>query len=188
MEKERYWTFIVYPESVKENWLEYLQETGLQIAISPLHNKDINADGELKKEHYHIFLKFEGPTTYKRVEKITNEIGGTIPKRVISPIGMIRYLTHKDNPEKAQYQEEEIKTLNGLDISDFDGITKSMELQLKRGIIQIARSKNILEYADLYDYLDKENMQDMIDIVSKNTIFFNAYLKSKKFSIAEEIK
>ena len=49
MEKERYWSFILYPESAPENWKEILQETGLQIAISPLHAKYINPDGELKK-------------------------------------------------------------------------------------------------------------------------------------------
>ena len=125
-------------------------------------------------------------TTYRRVERLTNDIKATIPKRVISPIGMIRYLTHKDNPEKAQYNEEDIKTLNGLDISDFDGITKSMELQLKRGIIQIARNENITEYSVLYDYLDERGITDMLDILSRNTIFFNCYLKSKKFSALQE--
>ena len=51
--KSRYWAFIVYPESCKENWENELEETGLQFAVSPLHDKDIDiyAEGgpELKK-------------------------------------------------------------------------------------------------------------------------------------------
>lgn len=188
MEKERYWTFIAYPESLPENWKETLQETGLQIAISPLHNKDLNQDGEEKKPHYHIVLFFQGPTTYSRVEKITKLINGTIPKRVISPIGMIRYLTHKDNPEKYQYDEREIQTINGLDIDDIQGLTTSMEIELKRAIIKICRNKDIREFSYLIDYLDKEDLRDMFKIASGNPTFFNSYLKSRKYSIDAQVK
>lgn len=188
MEKERYWTFIVYPESLPEDWKEILQQTGLQIAISPLHNKDLNADGEIKKPHYHILLFFNGPTTYSRVEKITKMVNGTIPKRVISAIGMIRYLTHKDNPDKAQYDERDITTINGLDIDDVQGMTMSMELELKKGIIQLCRVKKITEYASLINYLIKEDMRDMFKIASNNTMFFNSYLKSMKFLIDDTFK
>lgn len=181
MEKERYWSFIAYPESLPENWKDILQETGLQIAISPLHDKDLNADGEIKKPHYHLVLFFNGPTTYNRVEKISKMINATIPKRVISPIGMIRYLTHKDNPEKAQYDEREIVTLNGLDLEDIDGMTMSMELQLRKAIIQLCKAKEIKEYSTLIDYLINNDLKDMFKVASSHTIFINAYLKSYKF-------
>lgn len=186
-QKERYWTCIVYPESVKENWKEILQETGIQVAISPIHNKDINPDGETKKEHYHLLLVWNGPTTYKRVSEITEEIGATIPKRVMSPIGMIRYLTHKDNPEKAQYDEREIQTINGLDIKDFNGITKSQELQLKRAIVNIINTKKFRELKQIYDYLDKNDMIDMLDIITNKTMFFKEYLRSKRNLLTEKL-
>lgn len=180
MEKERYWTTIVYPESIKENWKEILQQTGLQIGISPLHEKDINANGEQKKPHYHIMLCFNGPTTYKRVEKITSEIGATIPKRVISPIGMVRYFTHKDNPEKAQYNEEDIKGINGFDYKEIDGLTASMEIEYKKQIINLIRNVKIKEYQELVDYTIDNKLTDMFKLVSQNTIFFNHYLTSKR--------
>lgn len=180
MDKERYWSFLIYPESAPENWKEILQETGLQIAISPIHDKDINPNGELKKPHYHIILFFPGPTTYNRVYKITQELNQPIPKRVISPIGMIRYLTHKDNPEKYQYDEKDIITINGLDIADIDGITKSMKEEYKRAILKIIKNNKIIEYSEIIDYLDKEMLYDMLQIASENTIFFNTYLTSKR--------
>ena len=34
--KKRNWAFIVYPESIKEDWIGELQLTGLPFAISPL--------------------------------------------------------------------------------------------------------------------------------------------------------
>ena len=99
--KSRYWSFIVYPESVKENWINELEETGLVFAISPLHDKDVNPTGEPKKEHYHVLIEYEGPKTYKSIkEEICDKIGATIPKKIESLRGYYRYLTHKDNPEK----------------------------------------------------------------------------------------
>ena len=187
MEKERYWTFIMYPQSMPKDWKEYLQQTGLKIAISPLHNKDKNADETQKKEHYHILLCFSGPTTYTRVEKITKYLNATIPKRVMSVKGIIRYFTHKDNPEKEQYNEEDIISINGMDIKDYDGLTQTRIEYLKKEIVKYIRQNKIYDYSVLYDkMLDEQNLE-CCEVISKNTIFFNTYLKSKKW-IKEEFK
>ena len=66
-EKGRDWTFIVYPESAPDNWRELLDDTHLRWIESPLHDKDVNEDGEIKKPHWHILLSFEGPVTLKAV-------------------------------------------------------------------------------------------------------------------------
>lgn len=178
--KERYWTFIVYPESVREDWKEYLQQTGVQFAISPLHDKDKNPTGETKKAHYHILAIFNGPTTYKRVNSICEDIGATIPKRVMSAVGLIRYLTHKDNPEKYQYNEEDITTINGLDIKEINGLTTTQVEIAKREIIKIIRQNEIKEYRELIDYLIDNNLNEWEEIASNKTIFFNTYISSKR--------
>ena len=90
--KSRYWSFIVYPESVKEGWINELEEKGLVFAISPLHDKDVNPTGEKKKEHYHILVEYEGPKTYKSIkEEICDKIGATIPKKIESLRGYYRH-------------------------------------------------------------------------------------------------
>lgn len=180
MNKERYWTFVCYPESLPDNWLEYLQQTGLNIAISPLHDKDMNPDGTIKKEHYHILLCFNGPTTYNKVFKLIEPLNCTIPQRVLSCKGMIRYFSHKDNPEKYQYNEEDIKTLNGFDIKNFNDLTISQVLQIKREIITIINDNDIYEYQDLIDNLNTSDLIDMFNVASTNTIFFTNYLSSKR--------
>ena len=50
--KKRNWAFVVYPESAPSDWIEQLQLSGAQFAISPLHDKDLNATGEPKKAHW----------------------------------------------------------------------------------------------------------------------------------------
>ena len=62
--KKRNWAFVLYPESAPDDWIEQLRQTGLQCAISPLHDKDIDPTGEPKKAHYHIILCYSGPTSF----------------------------------------------------------------------------------------------------------------------------
>ena len=79
--KKRYWAFVLYPDSAPSDWQEQLQMLGVTAAISPLHDKDLNADNEIKKEHYHIILCYNGPTTYNNVKKLTvDTLNATIPQ------------------------------------------------------------------------------------------------------------
>ena len=100
--KKRYWAMVLYPESAPINWLEILQNTGLPCAISPLHDKDINADNTPKKPHFHIILCYENPTTYKNVkENICDLLNQPIPQ----PLESIRgyYLYGQDNDNNLLY-------------------------------------------------------------------------------------
>ena len=51
--KKRNWAFVCYPESLPDNWQDILIESGIPFAISPLHDRDMNADNTEKKPHYH---------------------------------------------------------------------------------------------------------------------------------------
>lgn len=46
--KSRTWGAVVYPESAPEDWLKILEETRVQFAVSPLHDKDTDPYGEIK--------------------------------------------------------------------------------------------------------------------------------------------
>ena len=185
--KERHWTFVLYPESAPDDWRDYLQSLGLQVAISPLHDKDKNPTGEIKKAHYHILLCFNGPTTYNKVLSITEKLNSTIPQRVLSCVGIIRYFTHKDNPEKYQYDENDIQVLNGLDLKSFNDLTISQVLFIKKDIVKTINDLDILSYnylVNLYAYDSSKN--DYFQVVSTNTLFFNNYIKSRKDVIYED--
>ena len=143
--KSRYWSFIVYPESCKEQWKEKLNELGIAFAVSPLHDKDIDPTGEPKKAHWHVLVEFTGPTTYKNVkENICDLVGGTIPKKVISLRGYYRYLAHLDNPEKAQYNVEEIEKFGGFELA----LTETETTILVVEILSDIEREDINEYSD----------------------------------------
>lgn len=180
--KKRNWAFVVYPESAPEDWIEQLQQRGVVGAISPLHDRDLNATGEPKKAHWHVIVTYEGPTAQSVVERLTERLNAPKPIPLEQVRGYYRYLTHKDNPEKAQYDEKDIQTLNGFDIRDFVEMTKS-EVNAKIRIIQkMIRELDFLEYADLLDYLqDNEELADEYDVAINHTILLNTYIKSRRY-------
>lgn len=186
--KKRYWAFVLYPESAPENWREILQQTGLSICVSPLHDKDINPTGEPKKAHYHIILCYSGPTTFKCVKTITDSLNQPIPIALEQVRGYFRYLTHKDNPEKYQYDEKEITTINDFDIDNYNDLSVSQINAIKIELQKIIRDNDIFEYCDLLDFLLDNDLLSYLDVAQNHTILFNTYitsLRNKKKNIAK---
>lgn len=179
--KKRNWAMVLYPESAPQDWREQLQKTGLQCVISPLHDKDINPDGEPKKAHYHVIMCYSGPTAYSVVKRLTESLNQPIPQPLEQVRGYYRYLTHEDNPEKVQYSKADIQTLNGFDIREFVEMTKSEVVKAKRDVIQLIRDNGFTEYSELIDVLmdGGEATADMFDVASSNTLFFKSYLTSQ---------
>ena len=95
--------------------------------------------------------------------------------------GYYRYLTHKDNPEKAQYDEKDIQTLNGFDIRDFVEMTKS-EVNAKIRIIQkMIRELDfgVCRFVGLSQ--DEDELADEYDVAINHTILLNTYIKSRRY-------
>lgn len=179
--KKRNWAFVLYPDSAPEDWEEQLYLKGLCCAVSPLHDKDINPTGEVKKPHYHIILCFGNPTTYNNVLQITKEFNATIPQPLESVVGYYRYLTHKDNPEKAQYNEEEIKLINNFDATQ---VLNSMEVfNILKAIHTLIMEIDIVEYADLMEYLMINDMGDYYNVACSHTLYLNTLLTSRRHKI-----
>ena len=178
--KKRNWSFVLYPESAPTDWRERIKMSGLMASVSPLHDKDINPTGEAKKAHYHVLLVYSGPTTYNSVAKFTASLNATIPQPLESVRGMYRYFSHKDNPEKHQYDEADILTFNGFNIADLVELTKSEVNEIKMNILKLVRAMDITEYSALVDFLTDNEMRAEYDVCINNTFFFNTYITSRR--------
>lgn len=183
--KKRNWAFILYPESAPKDWREQLQKSGLQCAISPLHDKDLNPDGTVKKPHYHVILVYGNTTTYNNVKALTNgRLGQTVPQPLEQVQGYYRYLTHEDNPEKAQYSKLDIKSINGFDIRDFVELTATEVDKIKGEISDYIFTNSITEYADLVLVCRADDMPaDWFSVVSRNTVYFDTVIRSVRFKL-----
>ena len=184
--KKRNWAFVLYPESAPADWVERLQATGLQCEISPLHDKDKDPDGNPKKPHFHVIVCYSGPTSYNVVKGLTGSLNQPIPQPLEQVKGYHRYLTHKDNPEKYQYSPADIRTLNGFNIMDFSDLTRSEVLEYKKEICSLIRGRDIREYSQLLDFLLDNELFDLFDCASSNTMLFNNYIKSRRWSKESE--
>ena len=172
-EKGRDWTFIVYPESAPDNWRTVLDETHLRWIESPLHDKDINADGEIKKSHYHILLTFDGPVTEKQVIKLIDPLNTPLPKKVGSARGLVRYMAHLDNPEKYQYSRDEIVGHCGADVESYFELTKTSKMSVMKEIITYIYENKIDNYADFL-MICIQHSDDWFDVATNyNTLAIN---------------
>lgn len=94
----------------------YVKENELSNYLR-LNYKDIKRyayifhDKDNKEPHIHLLLTFDREHTLAYVEKkFKLDEQNVMVEAVTSNYKMYRYLTHKDNPEKYQYNEEQIKT------------------------------------------------------------------------------
>lgn len=177
--KKRIWGFVGYPESLPENWLDILKQSGLQFAVSPLHEFDTDSFGEIKKPHYHFIIVYSGPTTFNSVKNfVSGQLNSPIPIPLESARGYYRYFTHIDHPDKYQYDEKDIQCYNGFAIQNYTELTHYEVSLLKRKLCSIIKQEKLFEYADLIDYCMNNELWDLFDIVSSHTIFFARYLDS----------
>lgn len=187
----RTWAFVIYPDSMPGDFEEVIHKTGLPLAMSPLHDKDLDPTGEPKKPHYHCIVYYENATTLKNVkENVCDKLNGTIPLKLESMRGMYRYHIHIDNPDKYQYDDRDRKFYNGFDIDMANKLTKTEVNKIKREIHTFINDHDILEYSDLLDILKDNDLINLYEVAADNTLFFKSLLDSKrnKFATREKIK
>lgn len=129
-EKARYFTFLLYPESIPQDWELKLELIGVPMAISPIHDKDISeVEGQkYKKEHYHVIYVAKNPVTAESVRlKIKRALGDKSVAKVQIVIqsmeSMYLYLTHESKDavakNKHRYNKKDIKHINNFDIDRY---------------------------------------------------------------------
>lgn len=183
MIKKRNWGAVIYPESAPKDWKEVLKLKGLTFAVSPLHDKDINDEVSKtqKKPHYHVILCFGSPTTFNNVKDILDELNQPCPIPLESVRGYYRYFTHKDNPDKYQYNDNEIELFNGFDVTD---VLNNFEVfNCLKQIQNIIMDNNILEYNHLMDLLLENDYLELWNVACSHTLFLNTYITSKRHAL-----
>ena len=125
---------------------------------------------------------WEGPTSFNNVQEISNLFSGVMPFPVASVKGMYNYFTHKDNPEKHQYDKKNILNISGFDILDFRTYTSNEVLEMRLKIDEFIRMGLILEYYELREKLIDYDLE-LYSYVSNNTCLYKGFLDSKRNSL-----
>lgn len=179
--RTRNYATVVYPESAPEGWQDILSQQFVPAFISPLHDKDINPTGEPKKPHYHVVIMFEGVKTREQAMEIFAKIGGVGCEVVQSIRGYSRYLCHLDNPEKAQYKQEDVRCLCGADYPGVIGLVTDKYKAIGE-MIDYCKDSNIYSYSDLLEYCRMERFDWFRVLCDNGTVVMKEYLKSRRWT------
>lgn len=184
-ERSTNWATVIYPESAPDNWLQILRDMMIPSFVSPLHDKDYNADGEPKKPHYHVQFCFDSNAKRSReqIKELTDLIGGVGQEKVASRSGYCRYLIHRDNPDKAQYNYNDIICIGNVDLDRTFGSQYNKHECLKE-MMQFIRDNQIILLSDLADYSAEHRPDDWFKIICDNSAYFlDKYIKSYSHKI-----
>lgn len=179
--RTRNFATVVYPDSAPENWQQILSEQFVPSFISPLHDKDLNATGEPKKPHWHVIIMFDSTKTSEQAKEIFDLIGGVGLEKVKSIRGYARYLCHLDNPDKAQYNTEDVKCFSGADYPGTIGLSIDKYKAIGE-MIDFCQNYNIFSFSDLLEY-SRSNHFDWFRVLCDNgTVVMKEYLKSRTWT------
>lgn len=179
--RTRNFATVIYPESAPEGWQNILSEQFVPAFISPLHDKDTNPTGEPKKPHYHVVIMYDSVKTKKQAEDVFERIGGVGCEVVQSIRGYARYLCHLDNPEKAQYNQEDVRSMCGADYSGTIGLVTDKYKAIGE-MIDFCIANNIYSYSQLLEYCRMERFDWFRVLCDNGTVVIKEYLKSRSWT------
>lgn len=159
-EKSRYFTFLLYPDSIPVDWEMKLEAIGVPMAISPLHDRDKSTvEGQqYKKAHYHVIYIAKNPVTADSVRwKIKQTLGDKSLAKVQIVVqsleSMYLYLTHESKDavakNKHKYSKKDITLINNFDIDRY--ITLDVE----------DKDDMLNDVCDMIDEHDLANMREL---------------------------
>lgn len=190
-EKSIYFTFILYPDSLPEDWKIQLMSTDRPIAISPLHDKDLVDKEVLKKqiaEGKEYYEKNKNTLSSEQQEKVLEKIKELETKPIYKkPHYHLIYIAK--NPVTAQAVRNKFKKLLGDSaINKVQIIASSVRntyaYLTHESVDAVAKKKHVYDKDDIqiinnfdvdrYDELDsadkKELFYTVIDIIKENNI------------------
>ena len=178
----RNYATVVYPDSAPENWQDIIAELKIPVFISPLHDKDKNANGEDKKPHYHVEILFDSTKTKAQAEEVIKSFGGVGCEVVNSSRAYARYLCHLDNPEKAQYDIGEVKAYGGADYMTIIG-TMADKAKAIRDMLQFIEEEDVTCFADLMMHASIHRSDWFDCLINSGAYVIKEYIKSRTWKL-----
>ena len=192
------WSLIFYPDSAPAEWVEMIQELHLMCWVSPVHDRDCwtSADekknpehvaGTFKKAHYHLVVEYPNPISAEDFLKDFAFLKGSkYAERVRDKIPMIRYLIHKDDPQKAQYNSEDICLFGGANLDIIEQLGTSERHIALREMRKYIIDNNIIDFYEFVLYCD-DCMESWSRLIDDNSCYvIERFIKSFRASLGDK--
>lgn len=178
--RTRNFATVVYPESAPENWMDIIRESHINCMISPLHKYDINPDGEVKKPHYHVIVMFDSVKTLEQFGEFADSFGGVGKEKVNSIRGYARYLCHLDNPEKAQYNPNDVICIGCEDYFSLIALPTDKYGAI-RDMMRFCVDNDLTNFSDLLLYASESEETWFRVLCDNGTYVMKEFLKSMTY-------
>lgn len=183
------WQCVVYPDSLPAGWLNLLVSKQIPCCISPLHDQDEKMDAEgnftgvKDKPHYHINFEYDAKRSFQNVQDDIADLHGyPFPKVIRSPSGACQYLTHKNSPDKHQYDERQIICLLGYPYEKF--LNMSPDDVTADRIVQWAINHNIYYFGSLSMWCLKNN-SEWARVCRSRSYYIKTVLQETRYELAD---
>lgn len=183
----RNWVFVIYPgDSLpKGEPFKTLDEEKVPYFLSPLHDKDLNADETQKKPHQHLLLMYDGNKSESQMNELAEKFVCPRPKMVQNLRSMARYLCHLDNPEKAQYLVEDVKAGYGADYAKIINLSEDVYIVIAEMMDYISEN-DVRYYSDLLEYARVHNDTWFRALIDKCRENIYRYIYSRATKLEKE--
>lgn len=180
--RTRNWETIVYPESAPENFIDILADQKVNFFVSPLHDRDVTPQGEPKKPHYHVLVMFDSVKDRAQAEEVFSYVNGVGCVRVNSLRGSTRYLAHMDDPDKAQYDPNDVIVHGSV---DFFGIISlpTDKYDAIADMIDYVDRERIISYAQLLRHAKANNETWFRVLCDSGTLVMKEFIKSRTWEV-----
>lgn len=166
--RSRNFALLLYPEDPTHTaCIEKLEQGGYNYAAI-LHDKDTwsandsdfdpdkHTDGELKKEHFHVVIKFQNP---KYDTGLASELG--IARNYIRDIKnldkALLYLVHEGYPDKYQY--------------DIDEVAGSLKVNLQKLLLDEDEGSRVLRIVEMIDNSPSPTYREILIMACKAGLY-----------------
>lgn len=171
-EKARYWCGILYPENMREDWQSSIADVIQLPCVWILHNKDhlrkteFDKDEHERKNHVHLMVAFDGPTTKNNVLKIFNKLSLDDLKccSTVESVNSIRfmynYFIHDTEQAKKDgkylYDKNERHCCNNFDIGLYEQLSTVEKENMAKELCDLICDRNICNFVDFYKMVASE--------------------------------
>lgn len=181
-ERSYYWTLILYEDSTSYCFNDIISRIKSNYDYLYIkHDKDIDENGNLKKAHYHVVLKFKN---YKWLNSLSKELDLTSNyfQSVNSLKGILCYLIHLNNTDKYLYSLNEVygtKTFKSKLVKFVNNEDNTEEEKIKIIFDFINSTDYYISYSQLVNFVLEKCL--WADFRRSSLIFFKLVEEHNKF-------
>lgn len=163
IDKARFWTGVLYPENMREDWRDVIGDTLQHPYAYCIHTQDKDSKSEHRKDHVHLIVAFPNTTTYKHALNVMDLLSAEGQKAintceaVIGIRNVYDYLIHDTDDcrkkGKELYSKEARITGNNFDIGAYEQLSSAEKHEIFLELGRAIREQGFTNYMDFYEYV-----------------------------------